>query len=639
MQHDVIIEKMLLKIPAWQLVGQKKVYVQTLSRVLIPGEMVVSLQEAFFDVTTSENGVLFITDDRVLFVFVNNRKRPIILQRKSLQWSCVAQYASCILTLSDGKETATFTITGSETSVKAFAELATGGKPPSSMHSDNSGFTWNTLNDSITTLFETISSMNKTPVTPSVTPSSPSADSLSFLFEEAQKIHALIREAIDITSAEDVDKTVQDLLLLSSLAVYADNVLCDEEKVFLALVMMPLKPGTDPELQKVSKELFLQSSLPRSFYTHLESYWTFLASFIKASDIELHKNKLSSLTTINGADEEDTTLRHDRLATAYMLFANCIMKADGTITKDEEARLTQIIALIQRSSVDPQAVQKKTDEDNETLESVMAKINNLVGMKNIKDQINTFINLIKVQKERAERGLPVSPMSMHAVFYGPPGTGKTTIARLLGKVYKCLGLLSQGHLTETDRSGVVAGYVGQTAIKTDEIVQKALDGVLFIDEAYALAPADSSNDFGQEAIDTLLKRMEDYRERFVVIVAGYTDEMQLFINANPGLKSRFSRYFYFDHYEPDDLLKIFEIFVKNASFTLDDDAKENALALFSAAYEMRDRSFGNGRYVRNAFEKAIEKQANRIAGIAPLTHTILCTLTAHDIPSLHEMST
>ena len=256
----------------------------------------------------------------------------------------------------------------------------------------------------------------------------------------------------------------------------------------------------------------------------------------------------------------------------------------------------------------------KEAAQEETLEQVMEKINALVGMEKIKEQIATLVNLIKVQKEREERKLPATPLSLHAVFYGPPGTGKTTIARMLGRVYRALGLLKKGQLVETDRAGLVAGYVGQTAINVDNVVQKALDGVLFIDEAYALVPDDiGGRDFGQEAINIILKRMEDYRDRLVVIVAGYTDEMDRFIKSNPGLKSRFSRYFYFDHYAPEELMRIFDSFCANAKFTVRDDARKAMLALLTALHARRDRAFGNGRLVRNIFERVVERQANRLA--------------------------
>jgi stage V sporulation protein K len=231
----------------------------------------------------------------------------------------------------------------------------------------------------------------------------------------------------------------------------------------------------------------------------------------------------------------------------------------------------------------------------------------------------------------------MTPLSLHAVFYGPPGTGKTTIARLLGKVYRCLGLLKKGHLIETDRAGIVAGYVGQTAIKVDEIVKEALDGVLFIDEAYSLSAHHGGKDFGQEAIDTLLKRMEDHRDRLVVIVAGYPDEMQEFIDSNPGLQSRFSRFFYFVHYKPEELIQIFDIFSNNVSFVVSPEAREKLLALLKEMYESRNRSFGNGRVVRNLFEKIVERQANRIAEITPLTDEILCSIVEKDVPTQEDL--
>jgi len=280
----------------------------------------------------------------------------------------------------------------------------------------------------------------------------------------------------------------------------------------------------------------------------------------------------------------------------------------------------------------------ETEEEQETIEEVMEAINRLIGMKKVKDEINSYINFIKIRKERENRGLPVTPLSLHAVFYGPPGTGKTTIARLVGRVYKALGLLAKGHLVETDRAGLVAGYVGQTAVKTDELVQSAVDGVLFIDEAYSLIPEHEGNDFGREAVDTILKRMEDLRNRFAVIVGGYPDEMERFINANPGLKSRFSRYFYFDHYNPEELMAIFNIFVNDVKFVLDDEAVKKAQDLFGYFYARRDRSFGNGRFARNVFEKIVQNQADRLSSLAELNEELLCAIKPEDIPEVSDFS-
>ena len=216
---------------------------------------------------------------------------------------------------------------------------------------------------------------------------------------------------------------------------------------------------------------------------------------------------------------------------------------------------------------------------------------------------------------------------------GPPGTGKTTVARFLGRIFKHLGYLKRGHLVETDRAGMVAGYVGQTAIKADEIITAAIDGVLFIDEAYALS-SNGFNDFGSEAVEILLKRMEDFRDKLIIVVAGYTDEMEIFIQSNPGLQSRFNRYLNFDHYKPDALLNIFELISKKADFVLTDDAQDKLSEIIRRVYEKRHKGFGNARTMRNLFEKIIERQANRIVNITPITEEILITITEEDIPEV-----
>jgi hypothetical protein len=267
------------------------------------------------------------------------------------------------------------------------------------------------------------------------------------------------------------------------------------------------------------------------------------------------------------------------------------------------------------------------------LNQVLMELHTLIGMASVKEEVNTLTNFLKVQQVRLQRGMSKTPISLHAVFCGSPGTGKTTVARLVGKIYKQLGFLSKGHLVETDRSGLVAGYVGQTSEKVDELVQSALDGVLFIDEAYALKPTDGgSNDFGQEAIDILLKRMEDYRDRLVVIVAGYTHEMTRFLEANPGLKSRFNRYFYFQDYDADELLLIFHKLCQFSHFSSAPEADQLLRDMLHQLYVNRDLTFGNGRLVRNIFEKALEKQANRLSRMGHLTNDMLATLLPEDIP-------
>lgn len=333
-------------------------------------------------------------------------------------------------------------------------------------------------------------------------------------------------------------------------------------------------------------------------------------------------------------------LDHDLLATIsaqLYRFASLILKADGTVTPDEEEMLKQIWTLTHKPKKAVPNVKQTEVDDNETLDEVISELNELIGLKNIKEEINTLINFLKVQKVREEKGLAVQDRALHSVFMGPPGTGKTTVARLIGRIYKHIGILKRGHLVETDRAGLVAGYVGQTALKVDEVVKTAIDGVLFIDEAYALSrDGDDKRDFGNEAIETLLKRMEDHRKQLVVIVAGYPDEMETFIKSNPGLQSRFNRYFFFNHYTPDELVLIFKQFAKKADFSLTEEAEEKLLFIFEKVCENRPFNFGNARVARNLFEQCIERQANRIVSIAPLTEEILVTLTEEDIPPVNE---
>ena len=260
----------------------------------------------------------------------------------------------------------------------------------------------------------------------------------------------------------------------------------------------------------------------------------------------------------------------------------------------------------------PKTEEKEAEKPN--FDELMEQLDSLVGLETVKKEVKNLINLVKVRKLRQENDLPVPPMSFHMVFLGNPGTGKTTVARLISGLYAAIGVLSKGQLIEVDRSGLVAGYVGQTALKTQEVIQSALGGVLFIDEAYSLSSG-GENDFGREAIETLLKAMEDHRDDLVVIVAGYTGPMEKFIHSNPGLESRFNRYFFFPDYDGNQLTEIFRMQCKKNSYTLTPEADEAALKMFTRLYEERDENFGNGRDVRNCFEDMVVRQSNRVAGM------------------------
>ena len=296
-------------------------------------------------------------------------------------------------------------------------------------------------------------------------------------------------------------------------------------------------------------------------------------------------------------------------------------KSDKTVTEEVKTENQSAVA---------SAAEEKEPEP--TYEELMEELDNLVGLDTVKKDIKTMINFLRICKLREERGLKSPELSHHMVFSGNPGTGKTTIARLLSKLYKAIGLLEKGQLVEVDRAGLIAGYQGQTAIKTAEVVQSALGGVLFIDEAYSLVQGDNDT-YGKECIATVLKAMEDNRDNLVVIVAGYDNLMHKFIESNPGLQSRFNKYIHFPDYTGEELEKIFLIQCKSNGYILEEAGQKMLREVFDRMYELRDENFGNGRTVRNTFEKIINCQATRLADAKAegLTDEELMKITVADV--------
>jgi SpoVK/Ycf46/Vps4 family AAA+-type ATPase len=326
----------------------------------------------------------------------------------------------------------------------------------------------------------------------------------------------------------------------------------------------------------------------------------------------------------------------------FWRLANTIVKADGIVSPSEESLLIEIKDKIfsykhplnqtdsLESSKNSEHVVEIQNKKDKSLDELMYELNELVGLDSVKKDVKELINFIKVQKFRQEKGMKNVRITRHLVFTGNPGTGKTTLARLISQIYKSLDIVSKGSFVEADRSTLVGGYLGQTAIKVQSVVKEALGGVLFIDEAYSLTAGDDS--YGKEAIDTLLKLMEDNRDDLIVIVAGYTDPMEKFLSSNPGLKSRFNKYLFFEDYNPGQLAHIFELYCASNGFKLSDDARNKVQTILQGYHSKRDETFGNARLARNIFEKAVNYQANRIVSIPVITDEVLVRLEAVDIP-------
>jgi hypothetical protein len=442
-----------------------------------------------------------------------------------------------------------------------------------------------------------------------------------------------VNSAVTFTARDQIQR---DLVFIAARICNADGVFRASESLVLADVMSVL-------ISNQKSRLFLAS--PQTDFGGVLSSVESLIEVLQAADMTrlpgwqwsfdgscMSVQYLAQYDIWNG-----TTYALDFIALATR-FCEMLTKADTTIGKEEKREQDQIFRWLERSYQEmddslqggsPFVGVKTTKAPEESLNDLLAHLHSLTGLATVKNEVDDLVAFLKVQGIRKDRGMAPASISRHLVFYGNPGTGKTTVARLLSKIYASLGFLSKGHLVEADRSGMVAGFVGQTALKTREVCAKALGGVLFIDEAYALVGKD--NDFGQEAIDTLLKFMEDNRDDLVVVVAGYPDKMVGFLNSNPGIRSRFTRFMNFQDYSPEELSSIFAGFCKDGGFALKEDAKAKARGIFEEQFLQRDETFGNARFARNLFEQCLVRHARRITKADHITDGMLTTLEEDDL--------
>lgn len=454
------------------------------------------------------------------------------------------------------------------------------------------------------------------------------------LLLESSEVNEFLNKHSKEVEIQDYKEVLQICLLFDISKVY--NLLLEEfgdnkiQKAVLVSISAELL-GEDADF--INKQSYAQL-IGDSNNSKLSKVFSSCLGFGKNSNpinVSINNKKEEEVFSLPSILRLSNFSQSDEYSAFLYRLASLLAKSDNAVTPEEEKALNGIFKMLNPKSTQKTAINKMDKKmDQPTLEAALKDLNDMVGLEGVKQEVNSLINFVKIQKEREKHGLKQNDISYHCVFTGSPGTGKTTVARILANIFRSLDVIDSGQLVETDRAGMIAEYVGQTAVKVDKLVDESMGGVLFIDEAYSLSTG-SSEDFGKEAIATLLKRMEDNRDNLIVIVAGYSDKMKDFIDMNPGLKSRFNRYIHFEDFAPKDMMSIYHKMCQGSDYTISQEAEQYLQSQFDSAYSSRDESFGNGRFVRNSFEKSIENLSNRIAKSEKITKELLTTIEKEDI--------
>jgi AAA+ superfamily predicted ATPase len=451
---------------------------------------------------------------------------------------------------------------------------------------------------------------------------------------ESGELEDFITQHTDENSLENFDTILQYCLLFDISKTY--NILFDKfgENRMHKLALVVLSASIMGENSQFINELSYDSLLQMQNGDKLDAIIDNFSGFGKKNNpinISLNNKKELEIFSLPNVLKLSNSKFSDKYSTFLYRLATVLAKSDNVINDEEEEVLKTIYKMLNPKN-EKISNKDKIEKPTKilTIEESIKQLDNLIGLQDVKTEVTSLVNFVNFQKEREKHGLKQNEISYHCVFTGSPGTGKTTVARILASIFSSLEVIDKGHLIETDRSGMIAEYVGQTAVKVDKLVNESIGGVLFIDEAYSLS-TDSSEDFGKEAIATLLKRMEDNRDNLIVIVAGYTDKMKDFIDMNPGLKSRFNRFIQFDDYSPSELVSIFKKMCEASDYILNQEVELILTQEFTKIYEARDKSFGNGRFVRNMFEKTIENLSNRISKSKQITKELLITIEKEDL--------